>query len=221
MEFRLATVADAADIAQLIHQTWNTPASHELIADVLARPQDPVWIVTNDTGLLGFCSGFLTYAADETPRWEIDLLAVTPKARGQGLGRNLVARSMQTGRQRGAALYRGLVAIDNAASARCFEVNGFYATSTCNLWVGQPAATAAPPPPLPDGAHLIPVETLTYRGVWVEGRYDAPTFAAAQQIALNDGRDTVGAVIPHGTSHDAERLRFTHIDTYHWWILSM
>ena len=76
------------------------------------------------------------------------------------------------------------------------------------------------PPPLPDGAHLIRVETLTYRGIWVEGRYDLPTFEAAQQMAQAEGRETVGAVIPEGAAHDAARIQFDHIDTYKWWVLN-
>lgn len=221
MEIRLATIADIADIANLIHQTWGTPAQEDQISNVLARPDKPVWIVRNDAGLAGFCSGFLTHAADGTRRWEVDLLAVAAAARGQGLGRTLVARSIQSGRQRGAALHRALIAVNNAASARCFEVNGFQAASTCDLWVSEPAAVEMLSPPHPDGAHLIPVETLTYKGIWVEGRYDTQAFAAAQQMALADGRDTVGAVIPDGIDHDAARLQFAHIDTYRWWILSV
>ncbi len=219
MEFRLATVADTADIAHLIHQTWGTPAHEDLIADVLARPEMPVWLAANDAGLAGFCAGFMTRAADDTPRWEVDLLAVAPEVRGKGLGRNLIAQSMQFGRQRGAALYRALIAIDNAASARCFEVNDFQIASVADLWVGPPATTETASP-CPDAAHLIPVETLTYRGIWVEGRYDTAAFEAAQQMAMTDARDTVGAVIPAGTAHDAARLQFTHIDSYRWWILS-
>jgi GNAT superfamily N-acetyltransferase len=221
MEFRLATIADTADIANLIHHTWGTPAQENLISNVLTRPDKPVWIVRNDAGLAGFCSGFMTHAADGTPRWEVDLLAVATEARGHGLGRSLVAHSVQSGRQQGAALCRGLIAVDNAASARCFEVNGFRATSTCDLWVSAPAAVEILPPHHPDSVHLIPVETLTYRGIWVEGRYDATAFAAAQQMALADRRVTIGAVIPDGTAHDAARLKFTHVDTYRWWILSM
>jgi GNAT superfamily N-acetyltransferase len=221
MEFRLATIADTADIANLIHHTWGTPAQENLIANVLTQADKPIWIVTNDEGLAGFCSGFMTHAADGTPRWEVDLLAVATEARGHGLGRRLVAHSVQSGREQGAALCRALIAVDNAASARCFEVNGFQATSTCDLWVGPPAKGEMPTRPYPKDVHLIPVETLTYRGIWVEGRYDAPAFVAAQQMALTDGRDTVGAVIPDGTAHDAAGLHFTHVDTYRWWILSV
>lgn len=220
MEFRLATVADTGDIAYLIHQTWGQPVHEDLIADVLARPEMPVWIATSASGLAGFCASFMTHAADDTPRWEVDLLAVAQEVRGQSIGRKLIAQSMQFGRQRGAALHRALIAVDNAASARCFEVNGFSIASTADLWVGPPATTEQAVPS-PDGAHLIPVETLTYRGIWVEGRYDAPAFTAAQQAALTNRRNTVGAVIPAGTPHDAARLQFTHIDTYHWWVLSV
>ena len=220
MKFRLATVADTAHIARLIHLTWGTPAYEDLIAEVLVRPEMPVWIVTGDNGLAGFCSGFMTRAADGTPRWEVDLLAVACEARGQGLGRKLIKQSMQFGRQRGVALCRALIAVDNAASARCFEVNGFNAETACDLWVGPPA-TIEVSAPCPDGAHLIAVETLTYRGVWVEGRYDVPALMAAQQLALADGRNTVGAVIPAGTAHDATQLPFAHIDAYRWWVLSM
>lgn len=220
MEIRLATIADTTDIAGLIHQTWETPAKEDLIAGVLSRSDAPVWIARNDAGLAGFCSCFMTHAADGTPRWEVDLLAVASGVRGQGLGRSLVAHSVQSGRQHGVALHRGLIAVNNAASARCFEVNGFQAASTCNLWVSTPEVIEQARLPRPDGAHLIAVETLTYRGIWVENRYDAPALEAAQRAALAERRDTVGAVIPEGTAHDAALLRFTQIDTYRWWTLS-
>jgi hypothetical protein len=146
-------------------------------------------------------------------------LAVHSHAQGKGIGQSLVFRSAQAGRQRGAGVQRALVAIGNVASERCFEVNGFRPAAKCDLWVGPPAsqATAVPIPP---GAHLLPVETLTYRGIWVEHRFDAPAFAAAQQIARADDRNTVGAVIPAGIQHDAEALDFAHINTYQWWEFS-
>lgn len=219
MEFRLAAIADTADIARLIFQTWNTPAHDDQIIDILSRPDAPVWIATSDAGFAGFCAGFMTSSHAGTPRWEVDLLAVTPESRGQGIGRNLVARSVESGRERGAALCRGLIAVDNGTSARCFEVNGFRADAICNLWIGPPAAHQLPSSPYPDRVHLIPVETLTYRGIWVEGRYDTQALAAAQQMALSEGRNTVGAVIPDGMGHDGSHLQFAHIDTYKWWIL--
>jgi GNAT superfamily N-acetyltransferase len=218
MEFRIATGADTGGIAQLIHQKWDTPGQEQRIAAVIEDQHAPVWVAADDTGIAGFCSGFMTISADGIPRWEIDLLAVAPAARGKGLGRSLVARSVQSGNQHGAALQRALIAVDNAASARCFEVNGFQPAALCDLWVGSQAAQSTQLP-CPDGAHLIPVDTLTYRGIWVEDRYDDAAFAAAQQMALADGRDTVGAVIPNGIRHDAEHLGFAHINTYRWWIL--
>lgn len=222
MAYRLATPADCRGIAQLIRETWGTAADEDLIAGILSRKAEPVWIATNGAELTGFCASFMTRTIDGSPRWEIDLLAVQPDARGQGIGRTLVARSSETGQERGIGFQRGLIALHNRASARCFEVNGFHAAESCELWVGPPALNdALPPPPCPHNTHLIPVETLSYRGLWIEGRYDRTALAAAQHLARIEGRDTVGAVIPDGATHEAHQIPFTAVGRYTWWILSM
>lgn len=217
MIYRLATPADAEGIARLIHATWGTQVAADWVAEIVDDPRHNIWVADDAQEVVGFCDSFPTAAADGTPRWEIDLLAVDSQARGQGVGRALIGRAVQSGRQRVTALQRALVAIDNIASERCFEANGFRAETRCDLWVGPPASTLAPAP-VPAGAHLIPVETLTYQGIWVERRFDSAALTSARQRALRDGRNTVGAVIPHGLTHDAGAHGFAHIASYQWWI---
>jgi GNAT superfamily N-acetyltransferase len=217
MIYRLAVLADAAAIAELILATWETSIPIDWVASIIQHPKHTVWIADDGARLAGFCASFPTLAADATPRWEIDLLAVQADLRGHGIGRSLVGRAVQTGRQRVMAVQRALVAAGNAASERCFEANGFRSDVRCELWVGPPAQrgdSAAPPP----GAHLIAVETLTYQGIWVERRFDAAALVAAQCRAALEGRNTVGAVVPAGVSHDSAQLGFSRIASYRWWI---
>lgn len=224
LHYREAIAAHADGIASLIRTTWDMPADAAWIRDIIAKPEHIIWVAVDvqpDTSerVIGFCAGFWTTAHDGATRWEMDLLAVHPDERGKGIGRALVAQCSLAGERRATAFQRALIAVGNTTSERSFASNGFAPITTCELWVGSPATSAADAP-TPVGTHLIPVDTLTYRGVWVEQATDAAALRAAQQIALADGRDTVGAVIPVGTPHDAEALGFSLIDTYQWWVKS-
>ncbi len=109
MRFRLATAADAPAIAALHAASWAVAYAHVLAADWLAHdlaadrlqvwtarfaapdPAMQVLLAEDDDGLAGFASLFV--AAD--PRWgsHVDNLHVRPGLKGQGLGRQLLART--------------------------------------------------------------------------------------------------------------------------------
>ncbi len=52
------------------------------------------------------------------------------------------------------------------------------------------------PPHQPPSAYLIPVSTLTYGGVWVEGAQTASALHFAQTVRARFGWDVAGAVLP-------------------------
>lgn len=216
MNYRLATPEDANSIAALIAATWDTQAHTDWIATVISQPRQCIWLAAENDVLAGFCGAFPTSQADASLRWEVDLLAVRPDMRGRGIGRQLVARATDTGCRLGALCLRALVAVGNTASERCFAANGYAPMQQCDLWVGAPVAYPAEIA-LPDNVSLLTVDTLNYRGVWIEGRYDMTAMRAGQHLAAREGRNTVGAVIPSDAYHEAEQAGFSHIDTYRWW----
>ena len=217
MEFRLANETHAEGIAALISLTWGNAADAQWISTILRHNTNIVWIALDYDDMVGFCAGFVTTDRFGTLRWEIDLLAVHPSTRSRGIGRQLVSRSIQTGRDHNAVIQRALIAIGNIASERCFAANGFTAEQQCELWVAAPSAREIVQPAA--ATHLIRVETLTYRGIWVEGNMDAAALKAAQERAHAEGLNTVGMVIPTYVHNEAQSLGFTHIDSYQWWVL--
>lgn len=218
MNYRLGQPSDAAAVGALITLTWDEATDTDWISRVIAQPTHTIWLAESAGELAGFCVGFPTMSHAGEKRWEIDLLAVHPSLRGQGIGKLLVAKSVQTGRERGAASQRGLIAVGNTASEKCFAAAGFAAKERCNLWVNGPAESAES---LAHSAHFIPVNTVTYSGIWVEESADRPALLAAKQQAYLEKRQTVGAVIPDGVPHAAKELAFTHIGIYQRWILRL
>lgn len=217
MEFRLANESHAEGISALIALTWGNAADEQWIGTLLRQSLNTVWVALDHGDMLGFCAGFATTDPLGMLRWEVDLLAVHPNARSRGIGRELVARSSQSGYERACTFQRALIAVDNLASERCFAANGFTEKQKCELWVADPSAAA--PAQSTAAAHLVRVETLTYRGLWIEGSADAPTLIAARGRAHAEGRSVVGIVIPAGIEHEAHRLGFTCIAVYQWWVL--
>lgn len=219
MDYRRAEPLDSGSIADLIQQTWGNAVAPAWIEELLANSSHVVWIaLTVDGQCAGFCASFMTRDMTGTLRWEIDLLAVHPLARRRGIGRALVAKCVAEGWRRHAAVQRALISIDNEPSGRCFAANRFVPEAPCDLWVGAPR-----PPQIRqrdvDGGHLISVDTLTYRGVWLESRFDEAALHAAHEKALTEGRTVVGAVISVGSLTAAIEQDLTHVDRYCWWVL--
>ncbi len=217
---RWAVPDDALGIAAVKAAAWPGEASEAAhIAAVIRQPGRATLVAIENGRVLGFVDGFLTSALAGVRRWEVDLLAVHPDHRRRGIGRALVTVCTDAGRAAGAALARALIQLDNVGSqntfARCgYQVNG----AVCRLFVSTSGGASGPTPP-PD-AHLIPVVTLNYRGLWIEGKLSAAGFEAARAVRARFGLNLVGAAIPLA---EIEALRAAHgagfraVGDYQWW----
>lgn len=218
LSLRPAAPADAAALAALLHVVWpDERAEAARIAAALWEAAHGALIAQRSNTLLGLVDSFETRDERGHLRWEVDLLAVHPDARGQGVGRRLVEAATEAGRQRGARRARGLVASDNIASQRTFARCGYRSTGEEHrlfLSLDGEAADAH------EEADVLRVSTFRYRGLWVEGPLTVARLRAAQQQCAQHALDIVGTVIPlsqPASLHAARVAGFTEAGRYHWW----
>jgi GNAT superfamily N-acetyltransferase len=180
-------------------------------------------VATVNGRVAGFVDGFLTLSADGVRRWEVDLLAVHPVYRNQGLASQLVMENSRAGFDMGADMARALIRLDNAGSQHTFIRCGY----TCDqneyaLYVSLD--TGCETGRLPSDAYLIPVGTINYRGLWVEGHVSVDGLRYAQKIWARCDYDLVGAVIPvsqYAAVRSAEDAGFALAGVYQWWFLKV
>jgi ribosomal protein S18 acetylase RimI-like enzyme len=187
----------------------DAPVLAELIgAAELDDNPDPNWIArvilesnhvtlveeSSDGDLIGFVDAFMTISEQGIIRWEVDLLGVHPGYRGRGIANALIAAVVAVGFTQGGETARALVRIENTASLRAFTRCGFkMVTGEYDLFISGKQVTDAPlTAPL---GFLIPVSTLTYSGVWVEGQQSQEVLRCAQKVRTKYGWDVAGAVM--------------------------
>ena len=116
---------EARGILAIDRVTFNDcPYPPEQIVALLAAGDQRVWVAEADGGVVGFVSAFPTYTM-QADGWEVDLLAVHPRHRRQGIGTALIEQVVRDASGSGAARARAVVALKNHASRRAFEVAGF------------------------------------------------------------------------------------------------
>ncbi len=219
--FRAATPADAPALSLIKSAVWPDERNDvELITAVLEQPDHRAFVATDSNRAVGFVDGFLTLSETTQRRWEVDLLAVHPDYWGQGLATQLVAQSLESGAKMGAELSRTLIQVDNVGSQTAFARNGFKAAERpLNLWVStkkEPAHSRK----LSEGTHLIPVMTLNYQGVWVEGSITAQSLQAAQSICAHMDWAIAGTIIPtdnNSLNELAQKAGYFFINQYQYW----
>ena len=218
--YLLATPSDIVALATIKHATWpdEEPLNPTIFAAALQTPGHQTHIVAVNGRSAGFISSFITQSATGEARWEVDLLAVHPDFRGLGLGNKLVATTLEAAPA--VAFARTLIRVDNVPSQRSFARHGFRLS-------GSPVILhicSHPTPntlPLPTTAHLVPVNTLTYRGLWLEGELSPAAFRSAQTECLRQQRDLIGALIPaddQPNQQAAQACRFVAVGVYQVWI---
>lgn len=226
IEIRQAVPADAPHILNIKQAVWpsESPKGWAYIAEVIALLDHATHLAFVEGTPAGFVDGFMTYTPAGLPRWEVDLLAVHPDFRGKGIAAQLVALSTETGRVHGANFARGLVETENIASQRTFARCDYTLENQYHaLMVGSELLIDILILP-PENALLTPVQTINYRGIWVEGAYQKNSFLAGQVLCTQYAWDLTGAVIPTSditALQIAQELEFTLVGHYQWWKRSL
>ena len=210
-----ATLENSAAIADLLRIVWpSEKAAPAQVASVLENPQHVVRVAHSDNQIVGLVSGFPTKTQAGEPRWEVDLLAVHPVSRRQGIAKELIQRCTNDGREAGTILARALVETTNTASQHAFAAAGY--AMQLETYTGYVSHTGllAHSPARPHSLHLIPVRTLVYTGAWIEGTLTDIGLQWARCLQAERGWERLGTLV----TSDLHSAGFEPVGTFAWWI---
>lgn len=225
VEIRPAQVDDVAGIAAVIQDVWDDDIDQTNCQNLIDRKIQSVHVVMDQAEVAGFVSGFLTTSHEGIRRWEVDLIAIRKQNQRQGLAPQLLAAAWQDALAHDVQFARGLIHIDNIPSQRSFARDGYQVDETVlgmYLWDGAEQVAAYPEEAI---AHLIPVETLTYRGLWLENlahsKFNDATrqqiVAAARHQVATENRSNTGGLIPANQTLPITETA-TLFGQYQWWV---
>lgn len=198
MNISLAATEHLDGIAAVLDQVWGEKLLYSIAQRYIEDPQRALWVATDVDGAVG---GFVAAFAAETISgcMTVDILAVSPQLQGRGLGLALVRAALSSAAELGLVQSRALVRVENAASQRCFAAAGYSGDSIVRemlLWKpGEMAVESAP------DLQLLPVDALTYRGLWVDGlegvghAVQRRAIAAALARCARENRDNTSALV--------------------------
>jgi GNAT superfamily N-acetyltransferase len=212
---RPATLDDARGIAGVMAAVWPDEAVDEsLIGAAIAHPGHAAFVAAAPDGrTLAFADGFTTGLPDGRLRWELDLLGTLPEARGRGLGTELIRACTAAGWQRGAAFARALIRLGNAASERAFGRAGYTAEGPeLSLYVQSEDRDRAPA-----GMRPVPVTTMRYEGIWLEGPIGRPKPVAGRERRRSQ---VIGVLVQSDNAAARESVlmcNFLPAGDFRWW----
>ena len=223
IQIRRAAADDAPVIAAISRLSFGAAMNESRIRHLLLLNRNVTWVAVLSGGAVGFADCFLTASKDDEVRLELDLLAVHPQARGRRVGRRLVRAGIERAKRLGAASIRALVAADNHAMQRLCAALGFRRSKeSYALFVISPHP--ASPHKNNAAAVLIPVETLTYSGIWIEGGFSQAAINNALFVANERKLTTVGAVASNEDAAAQSLFRangFDCLGAFDWWTINL
>ena len=226
LDIRLARPDDAQAIHLILQETWGESLLFDVFTYHISSPEHQVFVAMDSGKVAGFLSAFLVPIP--VPRWEIDLILVRSTRRGKGIGTSLIEKALTYGSNLGARWAKASIRIDNYASQRAFSKSGFTTNvQVRSLFLWGPLACKSATH-VPDTVHFIPVNTLTYRGLWIEGfiepqlplKAQRDVIRAAQNCIFHEDRLNTGLFMPDSFKHTlAPDLLTTATDfgQYHRW----
>ena len=226
-DIRLARPDDAQAIHLILQEAWGESLLFDVFMDHISSPEHQVFVAVEAGEIAGFLSAFLV--SNPTPRWEMDLIIVRSASQGKGIGTSLVEKALTYGANLGARWAKASIRVDNYPSQRAFSKAGFVTDAQVrSLFLWDPLACKPVANVANSVCHLIPVDTLMYRGLWIEGFVESQlspkeqhnVICAAQCSAFNENRLNTGMFIPSDLKETmAPNLLTTATDfgQYHWW----
>jgi GNAT superfamily N-acetyltransferase len=196
----LAATEHLDGIAAVLDEVWGEKFLYSVAQRYIEDPRRALWVGTDVDGAVG---GFVSAFAAETVsgcNWTVDILAVRPSFQGRGFGRALAQAALSSAAELGLVQSRALVRVENAASQRCFAAAGYDGDPVVRemlLW--QPGKMAVEGE---SDLHLLPVDALTYRGLWLDGlegvghAVQRRAIAAALALCTRENRDNISALVP-------------------------
>ena len=223
---RPAIASDIPGIAQVCEAAFAEQIEPEVCLRQIAVPTIDFHVAVEGNEVAGFVSAFALDGATDNP-WFVDSLAVRPQSQGRGYGRHLIESTRTAARRRGFRLSRALIRADNTPSQHCFAHCG-YATDQRphSLYIWPPQASAVNGKT--DPVRLLPVDTITYRGLWLEELADASAeiqnraVQQARAYCAREGRGPSGALITDPSRLDAALLEQAELrGGYYWWTITL
>lgn len=229
---RQATHNDILAVEAITQAVWDQKIDHETFRNQVESDKSVIRVAIKNDQVAGFVSTFLTVDVHNNRRWEIDLLVVKPENQGQGWGTALIQSVWEDAQKHKANFARAMVRTDNIVSQKAFARAGYSTNGKSHhlyLWPPQKYATQ---PTTPKDVTLLPMDTLTYRGLWIEGltsphltqKDQSDILSKAQDIVATQKRLNTGAAIPIGEEvalSEAIRNKGKIHGQYSWWIKSV
>lgn len=224
VKIRHGTIHDIDAIAEIIKLAFGDIVDKERIKQLLTISHNTVYVAVQSEIVVGFVENFVTVSQDNDIRLDLDLLAVHPDARGQGIGKKLIEASINLARQLNVSYLRALIASENRVMQKaCKRMNLTPSVDEYGLYVLSPLNIFEHIKETPK-AHLIRIETLTYTGIWLEGDITASAVDNATVIVKQNQYDIIGAVVNKTHTRTIELLteyQFVHVNDYHHWMLNL
>ena len=226
LDIRLARPDDAQAVHLILQETWGESLLFDVFMDHISSSEHQVFVAVDADEIAGFLSAFL--ASCPTPRWEMDLIIVRPTSQGKGIGTALIQEALTYGSDFAVPWAKASIRIDNYASQRAFSKVGFTTNAQMrSLFLWNPLACESPTN-VPETVHLIPVDTLTYRGLWIEGfiasqlplKEQHNVIRAARNSIFHGDRSNTGMFIPDSLKHTIAPdllTSATNFGQYHRW----
>lgn len=208
-------------LCALMKTVWeDIQADPGYISGIIGQPNRATCLAVDRGRVVGFADGFGTLSQDGIRRWELDLLGVHPEYRGRGIATKLVTQCTLFGKHSGATVGRCLIASGNTGSERAFAHSGYTADRESSWLFVSSHSDFSMMPEDASSSYLVPVQTLSYHGLWIEGELSHAGLVSGAMACAKRGLKIVGVVIPEtnrAAVSAAERLGFTLIGQYRYW----
>ena len=225
---RRAVAGDIDGIEQVLREVWGQNLERVTFGSHLQTASCAVWVSEVEGEIAGFSSAFLSVGSQQLRRWEVDLVVVRPTRQGLGIGQRLIEASWEDAQRHCANFARALVRTSNGSSQKAFTRAGYTSNGVIHkllLWSPQATGTQLLCPP---EVTLLRMDTLTYRGLWIEGLTSSGLSQAecqgvvsmARDVVAREGRLNTGilaSIEDEKELPDAIRNEATPHGEYQWW----